>query len=184
MNISDDIEVYKLSKLLHVFGDEKNSDFLFEYWVKSNKLKYLPKFLGRSNPSVSSDEIQYVIALESLLESFIDTLDSFIIDRYCSSDILSPAVDATTIQQCDDLIVELDNLQKVSFNAGWVDLYKDLSEVIAKITAKVDRLISAYGTGKQFHFITNAEPEDFISSEPINLKRKLGKYFIIDKQAD
>lgn len=184
MNISDDIEVYKLSKLLQVFGDEKNSDFLFEYWVKSNKLKYLPKFWGRSHPSVAADEVQYVIGLESLLESFMDTLNSFIIDRYCSSDTLSSSMDETTIQQCDDLIVELDNLQKVSFNAGWVDLYRDLSEVIAKITAKIDRLISAYSTGKQFHFVTNVEPEDFILSEPINLKRKSGKYFIIDKQAD
>ena len=184
MNISDDIEVYKLSKLLQVFGDEKNSDFLYEYWVKSNKLKYLPKFLGLSRPSITADEVQYVIALESLLESFMETLNSFIIDRYCSSESLTISMDTTTIQQCDDLIVELDNLQNVSTNAGWVDLYKDLSEVVAKVTAKIDRLISAYGTGKQFHFVTNIGPEDFISSEPINLKRKSGKYFIIDKQAD
>ena len=182
MNISDDIEVYKLSKLLQVFGDEKNSDFLFEYWVKSNKLKYLPKFLGSYHPTVASDEVQYIIALESLLESFMETLNGFIIDRYCSPNNLAVSMDETTIQQCDDLIVELDNLQKVTFNAGWVDLYKDLSETIARTIAKIDRLISAYSTGKQFHFVTNVRPEDFISSEPVNLKRKAGKYFIVDIQ--
>jgi hypothetical protein len=184
MNITDDIEVYKLVKLLQVFGDERNSDFLFNYWDKSNKLKYLPKFLGSSHPSVATDEIQYVIAMESLLESFVDTLKNFIIDRYCSKENLTLSMDATITQQCDNLIVELNNLQKISFDAGWVDLYKNSSEVIAKITTKIDRLISVYGTGKQFHFVTNVEPEDFISANAINLKRKVGKYFIIDKQAD
>lgn len=182
MNISDDIEVYKLSKLLQEFSDEKNSSFLYEYWVKSNKLKYLPKFLGLSQASVSPDEVQYVIALESLLESLIETLNSFIIDRYCSSVDLRPDVDASTIQQCDDLIVELENFQGIPFDSSWNVLYEKMSIAVAQITVKIDRLISVYSTGKQFHFVTNVEPADFVSTEPVNLKRKTGKYFIIDKQ--
>lgn len=181
MNISDDIEVYKLSKLLQELGDEKNSDFLYEYWVKSNKLKYLPKFLGRSRASVSADEVQYVIALETLLETFMETLNSFIIDRYCSSYALAPDMDASTVQQCDDLIVEFEKFQEISFDSSWSVLYEKLSIAVAQITVKIDRLISVYSTGKQFHFITNADPVDFISAEPINLKRNTGKYFIIDK---
>lgn len=184
MNISDDVEVYKLSKLLQVFGDEKNSDFLYEYWVKSNKLRYLPKALGRSHASVAPDEVQYVIALESLLENFVSTLNGFIREPYCSVYELAPIADASTIQQCDDLIIELENFQRVSFNAGWIDLYKDLSEAVAKITTKINRLLASHSTEKQFHFITNVEPEDFISGDNINLKRKTGKYFIIDKQAN
>lgn len=184
MNISDDVEVYKLSKLLQVFGDEKNSDFLYEYWVKSKKLKYLPEALGRTCTSVAQDEVQYVIALETLLESFIGTLNGFIREPYCSLYEIAPVTDASTIQQCDDLLIELENLQRVSFDAGWVNLYRDLSEAVAKITAKINRLLASHSTEKQFHFITNVEPKDFISGDNINLKRKTGKYFIIDKQAN
>lgn len=184
MNISDDIEVYKLSKLLQIFGDDKNADFLYEYWIKSNKLKYLPKVLGRTHASVATDEVQYVIALESLLESYMETLNGFIREPYCSAYESAPTMDASTIQQCDELIIEFENLQSVSFNAGWVDLYNDLSKAVAKITAKINRLLASHSTEKQFHFITNIEPDDLISCEDVNFKRKTGRYFVIDKQAN
>ena len=93
-------------------------------------------------------------------------------------------MDTSTIQQCDELIIEFENLQSISFNAGWVDLYKDLSVAFAKITAKINRLLASRSTEKQFHFVTNVEAEDFISCEDINFKRKIGRYFVIDKQAD
>lgn len=184
MNISDDIEVYKLSKLLQIFSDDRNSNFLYEYWVKSNKLKYVPKALGRTSATVAPDEVQYVIALESLFESYMETLNGFIREPYCSTFELVSPMDTSTIQQCDELIIEFENLKSISFNAGWVDLYKDLSVAFAKITAKINRLLASHSTEKQFHFVTNVEAEDFISCEDINFKRKIGRYFVIDKQAN
>lgn len=181
MNISDDVEVYKLSKLSQVFGDDKSADFLYDYWLRSNKLQYLPEFLGNHRVTVGSDEVQYVVATEALLETFVETLNGFVTDRFCSTERTSPSMDSATAQMCDEFMVELENFRQITFDAGWVDLYEDLSRAIAKTTAKIDRLISAYNSGKRFHFVTNVKPIDLISGKTVNLKSKTGKYFILDK---
>ena len=181
MNISNDINAYKLSQLLEIFGDEDKSKFLFKYWVKTNKLRYLPKFIGQTDLSIAPDEIQYVIALETLLETLIDTLKNFIdVGRYCSQSILSLEIDVPTLNVCNDLISALKDLQDIYLRSGLSELYEDLSKAILKITIKIDRLIAFYNSGKRFHFIANINAEDFISSEAINFGVKRGKYFVID----
>lgn len=185
MDISDDREVYKLSKLLQIFDDKKSSSFLYEYWVGANKLRYLPKVLRGSHPSVASNEVQYVIAIESLLENLINKLIVFIKEPYCSSVKSTFTADISTIQKCNELINELEVFRKVSFASSWSDFYKNLCTVATTIIVKIECLLVSYTTGKKFHFITNvAKPEDFIPGDDINLNNKIGKYFLVDKRDD
>ena len=180
MNISDDVEIYKLSKVLQLLNGQESGDFLYEYWTKSNKLRYLPKFIGRDKDNVASNEVQYIIALEDIFEKLISILRELIVERYCSQTSEDLDMDYTTLQQCDDLITELENFQNISLDSSWSAMYEKVNISATNICVKIDHLLSVYETGKKFHFITNVKVEDFISSEHINYKSATGKYFIVD----
>ncbi len=184
MNFSTkDKEAYKLTKLLQTFGDEKNSDFLYDYWVKTNKLKFLPAFLSGRNamPSVIVDEIQYVVVLENLLEIFTNDLQSFL-NKYCSEESVSLTMGATTTEASKDLIDKLSKLKKLSFNAGWATLYEDLNTLLASLTVAMDKLIAYDKTGKHIHFVTNVTADEILSSVEVDFERRAGKYFILNRK--
>ena len=180
MDISKDRDAYKLIKLLQAFDANNNADLLYLYWEKTNQLEHLPSFLqGRGRPSVAVDEIQYVVALENLLEEFLNVFDSFL-KNYCSSESLSIPKDAEVTARSKDLINLLSKIKKISFKSGWAKLYADFSKTFASAVVAMDRLIALDGTGKSIHFITNIVAEDVISFVEINFERKSKKYFILN----
>ncbi|MBO7390274.1 MAG: hypothetical protein J6U39_02410 [Clostridia bacterium] len=175
MIINDDLKIYQLLGVLSEFGEKKGGDLLYEYWLKTNKLQYLPFFLDERRPPVSEDNLPYVVASENILESFIEEMTRFLVG--CTPKC---HMDDDTLLHGRELITQLEGLKRISFSS-WAEFYGKLKRSIDGIRAITQRLLSAALGGRHpYNYLHNLTPIDFISPDPISHEEGKGKYFLLD----
>lgn len=192
MNIKDDESVYLLSHMYDLFANGSDHSIMCRYWVKANKLAYLSQVVSdeQSLFNVAPDDVKYVIASDTVLEGFVNEFDNFLKNKLYCSDVSEHALemDCGTEAYCNELIIALKELSSVKLKK-WVDFFEKLCSAVAKVICKVARLNAIVRThikknGKRpFHFLTNAEAQDFLSLEiNFDYNNGGGKYFILEKQ--
>ena len=177
MDIAGDKTAYLLSKILgELDSEESGTRFLYQYWNKTGKMRYVQMALGEY-VSFGEKETHYPIALEGLCERLVSTLKVFLKNITYSRDddgeIGQDAVDLSA-----ELISAFEGLGELSLSSyGWEALIGEFSRKVNQIENMINRLQSKeIAPGSLFE--TNAEAEDFLRADFINYNSKSGKYFV------
>ena len=178
MDLKRDREAYVLSEEIKQLTDDKQDNSFFEeYLVSAGRLARTRDFIGK-NPEFSTEELPFVYATEDCLKILEDVMNSFLRAPYCSEKFSAVFIDPVVSLYQVDLIVELENMKKITLDYGWKTFYEKLSESVCKIEGDVSRLVAVRASGKNVLFFTNTQTEDFISPCKINFHFLSGKYFV------
>ena len=177
MDIAGDKTAYLLSKILgELDSEESGTRFLYQYWQKIGKMRYVQMVLGES-ASFGEKETHYPIALEGLCERLISTLRLFLKNvAFSRNDDGEIGQDVTDLSA--ELISAFEGLGKLSLSSyGWEALVGEFSRKVNQIENMISRLQSKeIALGSLFE--TNAEAEDFLRADLLHYNSKSGKYFV------
>lgn len=177
MNISTDKEIYELCSLIDsTCGNLEGTKLLLEYWNKHGKLVYFNRFCNSStNWSPSSNEIQYLVRVETILDKFVDRFDKFI--KSTKNLPEASTIPPDKFPYVTELIGELDNLKNLRFTGQLGTFYDILEKKVSNIFMVLEKIEQFVAQSKTTLFRTNfTSGEDFLSRSSSYLKSS-GTYF-------
>lgn len=182
MKIEEDLQIFTFSRLISGIENENEATkLLCDYWIncgKLNKLMLLRCINERNlNEGLRLKEISYLVHSENCMEHLYKALDGFLVAPYCSSETVALDIDGETNSRVNNLISSLKELNNLN-KGQWNSFCNQVAESVAKIESSISVLI---GSGKKFHFCTNANAQQIISGN-VNYDLKSGVYFVIDRQ--